>query len=940
MKKLYRVLSISVLLLAHQGLRAEGTREVMPNNVNGTGLIVSTIGAFPLGKVGAYLGCPTDKRIYFNIKDFTKENLYYAFRWNFLTISGATTPYTDVYMRIFDPSNTLVIQLNLPTAGPGFITSYAEAVNGPNIGGATPAGYSPLTFTPTQNGDYSVEFFRSSDGGLTQIAGGESMISPWFDMTVGEADNTQHLGRVYCNLWAFSVYDPATFLQSPSLSSDAPFFAYTKDSVIAKIDFEVGFRPLSFVLAFNDYGFQNTGNWVNDRRSVNATSLPALANSYKVFLNRPDSTLYPVSPMPLAPTLVNPIISGCPPGPYFIRFNAPQPGDYYILLDLNGVPGYQASSADRFFELVNQPAGIISCPWDGLDGLGVPVPNNTALPITFSFRKGRVNVPLYDVELNVNGFNVSGIAPMSQPKLPLYWNDTLLSTIGGGACSSGTTTNNNTGVGYRNDIVGQVSPGHAWNGDGNPGFTIPAPAVAGNDVDAIQCNDFGNARLINTWAWGIELYASQTLTLACVNVSGTVWDDADNSAVGTFSNIRTNSEPGTNAAGNLYAILVDPLTSNVLASAPVNPDGTYSIYGSPIDAVGVKVILSSTNGVFGNPAPAPNLPSGWIRTSPLFATFNTSITDMTGYDFGIEKQPESDPQSYIIADPALNSYLTLNGSGGPSSPGPLTGLDFEDGSMGTGKRVVITQVPTNAEMYYNGVLLSDNAVIPSYNPNLLRLKFTVVGTLSTSFQYAWVDAASEQDATPAVYMLQWAWILPTKLTSFTASRNAQSVTLNWSTASETKGITFVVERSNDGRTFYPIGRVASTGVVSSAKYNFTDNTPLINATTYYRLQLADPGGARMYSNTVPVAYTFTPVVEVAPNPFTDQVSIKIKLTKPGNVFVRLMDAKGVVVQQYKYFGTRGDNRFEVKGLSILPRSSYYLQMAWEDRTMIQKISNQ
>lgn len=284
MKKFYIIVILWILVSATaNNLQAEGTKEVMPNNTHGTGLIVSTITAFPLGRVGSHIGAVSDKRLYFNIKDFTVENLYYGFHWNFLTIGTVVGPYADVYMRIYDPTGTLVSQFNMPTTGAGFINSYTEAITGPNIGGVTPAGYSPLMFTPTQNGDYWVEFYRSADGGVTQIAGGESMISIWFDMTVAETNNTQYTGRVHCNLWAFSVYDPTTLRQSPSLSSQAPFYAYTRDSVIAKVDFQLGFRPLSFIIAFNDYGYINTGNWLDDRRSVNATSLPALLNSYKVF---------------------------------------------------------------------------------------------------------------------------------------------------------------------------------------------------------------------------------------------------------------------------------------------------------------------------------------------------------------------------------------------------------------------------------------------------------------------------------------------------------------------------------------------------------------------------------------------------------------------------------------------------------------------------------
>src|SRR5258708_1589302 len=187
----------TLLLISSSWVFGEGTKEVMPNATNGTGLIVSTTAAFPLGNVGSYVpasgATPVDNRIFFRIKNFSTENLYYGFNWEFLTpTSGAVVPYSDVYMNIFDPTGALVTTINLPTgAGAGFISTYASAVAGPNIGGATPAGYTPLVFTPTKNGDYYVTFYRSSDGGVTHMAGGESMLSKYFDLTVAKSKKTQ-----------------------------------------------------------------------------------------------------------------------------------------------------------------------------------------------------------------------------------------------------------------------------------------------------------------------------------------------------------------------------------------------------------------------------------------------------------------------------------------------------------------------------------------------------------------------------------------------------------------------------------------------------------------------------------------------------------------------------------------------------------------------------
>src|SRR5882762_5709572 len=103
MKPLY--LLISLLLLVTAVTQGEGTKEVMPNKLNGTGLIVSTTASFPLGNVGSYLPglpgspllTPTDQRIRFRIKDFNTETLYYGFNWETLGPSGTTiSTYSDV----------------------------------------------------------------------------------------------------------------------------------------------------------------------------------------------------------------------------------------------------------------------------------------------------------------------------------------------------------------------------------------------------------------------------------------------------------------------------------------------------------------------------------------------------------------------------------------------------------------------------------------------------------------------------------------------------------------------------------------------------------------------------------------------------------------------------------------------------------------------------
>jgi len=954
-------LFIIILLCVFPATRsiAEGTKQVMQSQANGTGLIVSTTTTFPLGSVGSYLGAPVDDRIYFRIKDYTTEQLYYGFNWETLSPATPINTYNDVWMIIYDPTGAQVgPPIHLPGANgnPGWINTYLQCTYGPTINSAPTQGYNPLSFTPSMNGDYYVSFYRSSDpNGATHIAGGESMLAKFFDMTVTSYSSstnsyTRITGRVHCNKWAFSVYNNTkNDIQDPMSPVNSIFYGYTPDSVTVKVYFpSTGYEPLSFIVAFNSFGTINTGNWPKDRQSIKLTNIqegPYLAGGYPVFLNTPDPTIWPTSTIPSPPSLIDPVISGCPPGPYNVRFKAPQPGDYYMLFDLNGVTGYQPNSADRFIELDGQASGVITYVWDGKDGLGNQVPANTTFPIKFYYRKGRVNVPMYDDELNINGFFVGGVQPALaiSPNPAIYWDDTQVVDTGSD-CSN--NNYNTTGSGYNNSIVGVTTTatmGRAWSGNGNPTNVIPAPSVtyawAGspNNTDSYQCDDFGNARLLNSWFWGINDSATQNLTLTCISVSGTVWDDANGSAAGTFTNIYTTGERGTNAGGAIYASLVDPVTNTVLSSMPVNPDGTFVLYNCPANSNGMLIYLTTVAPTVGNTVPAAAIPANWTNTSPIIRSFNSGTTPLTGQDLGIEQPPTSYNQNYTIAMPVLNSYLTLNGVGTVASPGPLTGTDPEDGTLGTGKTVVITSVPANEQLYYNGTLVTNNFTITNYNPAYLQVKFTSIASqVSTSFTYAYLDAASVE-STPATYVINMSVTLEATLSSFNGVATDAGNLLTWTSQNETKDMTFIIDRSLDGVNFSSIGQVAATGNNTTVSHSFTDNSPTPNTPNYYRLEWTDGRGDVAYSNVVSITNSqISGLLDVSPNPFHDQVTARVSLSHAQGVAIRLLDSKGSVLRQGQYQGVAGTNTFTING-SSLPPSVYFVQIVLADKVYVRKV---
>jgi hypothetical protein len=157
-----------------------------------------------------------------------------------------------------------------------------------------------------------------------------------------------------------------------------------------------------------------------------------------------------------------------------------------------------------------------------------------------------------------------------------------------------------------------------------------------------------------------EASATQTALVIVpkIVISGKVYDDANNTALNTFTNIQDGNEVGAVVPNTapVYALLVDS-TGKVIGNSIVKNDGTNGATGtngtysfSNIDGFqnGLTVVLSSSNLPLNTiiTATTPSLPTGWTPTSPLtYTAFNVGgdtaaeLLTYTGKDFGIELLP-------------------------------------------------------------------------------------------------------------------------------------------------------------------------------------------------------------------------------------------------------------------------------------------------------------
>lgn len=122
--------------------------------------------------------------------------------------------------------------------------------------------------------------------------------------------------------------------------------------------------------------------------------------------------------------------------------------------------------------------------------------------------------------------------------------------------------------------------------------------------------------------------------------------------------------------------------------------------------------------------------------------------------------------------------------------------------------------------------------------------------------------------------------LPIVLISFEAKVTESTVVLEWVTASEENNDFYTVERSIDGKDFYPILTLGGAGNSGELlNYKATDKSPLVGR-SFYRLKQSDFNGQFDYSEIRSVFYngnTEALDITVYPNPVNANSTLNIKV---------------------------------------------------------------
>lgn len=164
-----------------------------------------------------------------------------------------------------------------------------------------------------------------------------------------------------------------------------------------------------------------------------------------------------------------------------------------------------------------------------------------------------------------------------------------------------------------------------------------------------------------------------------------------------------------------------------------------------------------------------------------------------------------------------------------------------------------------------------------------------------------------------------------QLLKFSAKANLdQTVSLDWSTATETNNSHFDIQRSKDGQTWEKIGTVKGVGNSTTQQdYAFLDKNPH-EGENMYRLKQVDFSGKHEYSSIETVDIQIGEDQILFQNPIKATLNIQYIANSDKTIQLKLYTAQGQLIEQLEQKVLQGEQYFNWS-LGHLPHGIYFLE---------------
>jgi hypothetical protein len=181
--------------------------------------------------------------------------------------------------------------------------------------------------------------------------------------------------------------------------------------------------------------------------------------------------------------------------------------------------------------------------------------------------------------------------------------------------------------------------------------------------------------------------------------------------------------------------------------------------------------------------------------------------------------------------------------------------------------------------------------------------------------------------------------LPARLTNFSAVYDRTAIALSWQTELEQNFSHFVIEKSEDGKSYAETALVFSAGE-TKGDYRFTDkNLSSATGIIYYRLKTVDKTGDATYSSIRLIKLAKDEVKALAlaayPNPAVNEIRVTFPENWQGkNVMVELVNSTGLTVQKVR---AQTASQTETLQLQALSKGFYVIKASHNNEVLYQQI---
>lgn len=208
--------------------------------------------------------------------------------------------------------------------------------------------------------------------------------------------------------------------------------------------------------------------------------------------------------------------------------------------------------------------------------------------------------------------------------------------------------------------------------------------------------------------------------------------------------------------------------------------------------------------------------------------------------------------------------------------------------------------------------------IPAGTTDLQNFQFAAdISSLTDGNHTLFIRSKGNWSVTNAVTFNIGQSTLPVKLIHFGASKEQETVLLQWRTTNEKDNSYFEVQRSLNALTFTSIGSVkAAEDAETEHRYEFKDEHPF-NGISHYRLKQVDEGGTFTYSPVISIRMNGDAGGFTVGNPAHNVLYIS---SATANMIFRVSDISGRVLLVHK---SSGASREEIN-ISTLPAGEYFV----------------